>query len=217
MKGVFNSRPALPRYNAMWDVGIVLKYLAKMNTQSLLPLSCKVSMLFLLLSAQRCQTLHLICVEDITLSADKVVIEVPHLLKTTRPGHRQDPLVFESYKDNKNICIVQCMREYVSRTEKLRTTKKLLISTIKPYGAASKQTVSRWIKLSMQKAGVHDCFKPHSTRAASSSMANQRGVSLDTIAKSAGWTGARTFAKYYNKPLYIKADTMPKAIQSCLK
>ena len=88
----------------------------------------------MLLSAQRCQTLHLICVEDITLSADRVVIEVPHLLKTTRPGHRQDLLVFESYKDNKNICIVQCMREYVSRTEKLRTTKKLLISTIKPYG-----------------------------------------------------------------------------------
>jgi len=53
----------------------------------------------------------------------------------------------------------------------------------------------------MQKAGVHDCFKPHSTRAASSSMAHQRGLSLETIAKSAGWTGARTFAKYYNKPL----------------
>ena len=40
MKGVFNSRPALPRYKAIWDVGIALKYLAKMNTQSLLPLSC---------------------------------------------------------------------------------------------------------------------------------------------------------------------------------
>jgi len=108
------------------------------------------------------------------------------------------------------------VNNYVSRTEKLRTTKKLLISTINPYGAASKQTVSRWIKLSMQKAGVHDCFKPHSTRAASSSMAHQRGLSLETIAKSAGWTGARTFAKYYNKPL-SKGDTMPKAIQSCLK
>jgi len=115
----------------------------------------------------------------------------------------------------KNICFVQCMREYVSRTEKLRTTNKLLISTIKPYGVASKQTVSRWIKLSMQKAGVHDCFKMPSMRASSSSMANQRGVSLETIAKSAGWTGARTFAKYFKTPL-SKADTMPRAIQSCL-
>jgi len=26
---VFNSRPALPRYKAIWDVGIALKYLAK--------------------------------------------------------------------------------------------------------------------------------------------------------------------------------------------
>jgi len=68
-------------------------------------------MLFLLMSAQQCQRLHLICVEEMMLSADKVVNEVPRLLKTTKPGHLQDPLVFEGYKHNKNICIVQSMRE----------------------------------------------------------------------------------------------------------
>ena len=65
MKGVFNSRPALPRLNVTWDVSIVLNYLESMSDVSLFQLSCKLSMLFLLLSAQRCQTRHLIELPDI--------------------------------------------------------------------------------------------------------------------------------------------------------
>ena len=47
MKGVFNSRPALPRLNVTWDVSIVLNYLELMSDVSLFQLSCKLSMLFL--------------------------------------------------------------------------------------------------------------------------------------------------------------------------
>jgi hypothetical protein len=31
MKGVFNQRPALPRYQHIWDVNIVLEYLASLK------------------------------------------------------------------------------------------------------------------------------------------------------------------------------------------
>lgn len=201
MKGVFNSRPALPKYQSIWDVNTVLRYLAQMNTTPLLMLSAKLSMLFLLLTAQRCQTLHLICVDDVTLSNDMIVISTPHLLKTSRPGHHQKPFTFEYYKPNNNLCIGKCLQVYLDRTRGLRSTNKLMISTLKPHGPASKQTIARWIKLILQRAGVDDCFKPHSTRAASSSMASMCGIPLTLIVKSAGWKNVNTFAKYYQKPL----------------
>ena len=55
----------------------------------------------------------------------------------------------------------------------------------------------------MRLAGVDvNIFSPHSTRAASTSKANRSGtVRLGTILKTAGWTNARTFAKFYDKPI----------------
>ena len=44
---------------------IVLKYMETMECTSLMLLSAILCMLFLLLTAQRCQNLHLICLRDI--------------------------------------------------------------------------------------------------------------------------------------------------------
>ena len=68
MKGVFVERPALPRYTTTWSVDAVLKFLSTNPAESLLQLSSKFSVLFLLLSAQRCQTLHLIELADIKIT-----------------------------------------------------------------------------------------------------------------------------------------------------
>ena len=53
----------------------------------------------------------------------------------------------------------------------------------------------------MRLAGVDvNTFTPHSTRAAATSKASGT-VKLGTILKSAGWRNARTYAKFYNKPI----------------
>jgi hypothetical protein len=55
MKGVFNQRPALPRYQHIWDVNIVLEYLASLspvNVLSFYTLTLKFVMLLCLLSGQ---------------------------------------------------------------------------------------------------------------------------------------------------------------------
>ena len=49
-------------------------------------------------------------------------------------------------------------------------------------------------------------FKPHSTRAASTSAASNASVSLDDTLHTAGWSSASTFAKFYNKPI-VKENT----------
>jgi hypothetical protein len=67
LKGVFETKPALPRYTCIWDVEIVLKYLKNLgpNTELTLKLlTLKLVMLLGLLSGQRCQTLHSLNIED---------------------------------------------------------------------------------------------------------------------------------------------------------
>ena len=52
-------------------------------------------------------------------------------------------------------------------------------------------------------AGINvEIFKAHSTRGASTSMAETKGLSLLDINKAAGWSNAcGTFAKFYQKPI----------------
>ena len=63
MKGIFNERPALPKYDITWDVNIVLHYLKSLSPVSTIPimlLSHKLVMLLILLSGQHGQTVHLV-------------------------------------------------------------------------------------------------------------------------------------------------------------
>ena len=54
----------------------------------------------------------------------------------------------------------------------------------------------------MKNAGVDmGIFKTHSTRSASTSAASHLGVNIQTIMKTAGWTNAKTFAKFCNKSI----------------
>ena len=54
----------------------------------------------------------------------------------------------------------------------------------------------------LHKAGIHTkTFKSHPLRSASTSNAFSGGLSLNKIAKAAGWTNVKTFGKFYNKPV----------------
>ena len=67
LKGVFTTRPSLPRYQCIWDVAIVLKYLKTLHPpedQHLRDLTWKVTTLIALLSGQRCQTVHALDISD---------------------------------------------------------------------------------------------------------------------------------------------------------
>ncbi|XP_065584386.1 uncharacterized protein LOC136043405 [Artemia franciscana] len=44
-------------------------------------------------------------------------------------------------------------------------------------------------------------YGAHSTRSASTSHLKARGVDVDQIIRYVGWTNAKTFARFYNKPI----------------
>ena len=212
IKGVFQSRPTRPRYNATWDVSVVLDFLKTLypnNEQTLKWLTLKTLMFTLLVTGQRCHTIHLMDTDNMHEFDDRFVFTLTVLTKTAAPGRNNPVLLLLAFSD-KTVCVVSCMKEYLQHTEGLRNSSdssSLWISFVKPHRAISKDTISRWVKVLMVAAGIDtSVFKPHSTRAAATSAAKQSQVDMTTILATAGWTNAGTFAKFYDKHVTSEGD-----------
>lgn len=177
----------------------MLEYLKKLHPLKNLKLKEvveKITILLALSTAHRLQTLALINIENIKTSATGITVKIPDIIKE---------LMLSFFKDNLSICTASVILEYLEYTKNLRldNNKMLLISTIKPYGPASPQTLGHWIKSILQKTGVDtNQFSADSTRHAAVSAAYKNGVSIDTIRRTAGWSeNSQTFAKFYNRPI----------------
>jgi len=206
MKGVFTLRPPAPRYEDTWDVSVMLTYLrtlAPVRRLCLKKLTMKLVMLLLLITAQRKQTLILLDVNNLTMKRSSCNFKLSGLVKTSRPGDVKSTLVVKGYAPDRRLCVMFALREYLNRTKLLRKNhSQLFISYQRPCHAITTQTLSRWIMATMADAGINtEVYKPHSTRSASVSRAEARGVPIDTILQKAGWNSSKTFAKYYKKKI----------------
>lgn len=203
MKGIFNKKPSLPRYNVTWPVSTVLSYLESVDNYScsLRDISKKLVTLLALTTGQRVQTLCAIDIRNLELSSDYLKVRIGDLLKQSKPGNHLQELYIESFPPNSSLCIIKCLSRYVDMTESLRKTTKLWISTIKPHNEASKNTVSNWLRQTLSDSGIKlDMFTPHSTRAASTSAVVGK-VPVDTIIRTAGWRSDCVFRKHYKRPI----------------
>nr|CAI5817384.1 unnamed protein product [Callosobruchus analis] len=204
MKGISNMRPSLPRYNYTWDPQQVLEYLRHLgeNSQlSLKELSGKVATLLALLTGNRIQTIALIRVSNINESKDGIQILITEKIKTSGRNRVQPCLQLPYYKNDARLCPVLNLKCYITMTQSLRDGEDFVfISHQRPYRRVTKNSISRWIKDTLRKAGINtEIFKPHSTRHAATSAALKKGVQVETILKAAGWTQANTFARFYHR------------------
>ena len=71
-------------------------------------------------TGQRGQIIHLLKVGDVIFHADSLELQFSVVLKHTRPGVHQHYIRFQSYIQNKSLCIVSLLREYIDRTSSLR-------------------------------------------------------------------------------------------------
>ena len=203
MKGIFESRPPLPRYSSTWNVKNVFNYIRSQDDVPLLTLkvlSHRVAFLLALLSGQRCQTISKLSLDNMIIDANKITFIITEKLKHTRPGAHQKPLIYLAYASDKKLCIVTHLQEYFKRTSALRgENKQLLISFIKPHKPISTETTSHWIKNFMSLAGIDTSqYKTHSTRAASTSYLASKHFDLKSIMQAAGWSNEETFQRFYN-------------------
>ena len=203
MKGVFELKPVLPKYSHTWDVDTVLNVLecyTPNDKLTLKELSHKLVMLLALLTGQRCQTIHKLSVKSMKLEDNKCVFYITSLLKQSKQGKHLAPIELLSFPRNKNICVVEVIKEYLRRTKVFRDGHtQLLLSYLKPHLPISKDTLARWIRDVLHKAGVDTQFGAHSTRSASTSAAASKGLPIDIVLKAAGWSSASTFTRFYKR------------------
>ena len=160
--------------------------------------------LLILSTAHRVQTISCIKISNICISDNSLDIKIPELIKTSGPGRYQPILCIPKFNDNLDICVYSCMIEYLNVTKEIRNNAdNLFIAINKPHKAVGPQTISRWVKNILEKAGIDtSIFTAHSTRHAATSKAFQKGVDLGKIRKTAGWSNnSNVFANFYNRPI----------------
>ncbi|CAG2203580.1 unnamed protein product [Mytilus edulis] len=188
MKGIFNKKPVLPRYNCTWNVEMVLSLLKTWNKDiTLKNLTFKLAMLLALTTGQRMQSIFLIDIRNLELDTYSVKIRYGDLLKQTRPGYQLPEIFIEAFKPDYRICVVHTLHEYLERTNKLRfNNTQLFLSFQKPYKPVKKGTIAKWIKQVLILAGIDmTIFTPHSTRGAATSYVSGR-IPIATILRTAG-------------------------------
>jgi len=206
-KGVAALKPQRPRYDFVWDPSPVIAHLASLfphESLTLETISCKLVTLLALTTAQRMQTLAAIRLSNITF-ADALLIKITAKLKTSGIGKSQPLLSFRPFPDKPELCVYSLLKLYLEMTRGLRQEgcDTLFISFRSPHRPVSAQTLGRWVKSVLNAAGVDtSIFSAHSTRHASTSFAASRGVNVNEIRRTAGWSrSSEVFARFYNRPI----------------
>ena len=207
LKGVFNSRPPLPRYVGTWDIQVVLTFIEGLGPSrdlSLLDLSLKLAMLLALTRPSRSADLCQLKVTRRRYTPDGVIFAPAELAKQSRPGRVLVNFFFPSFRDNELLCPVHTLRVYEDVTSLFRSDQKpgLFLATIKPHNPVTSSTIARWLHTVMERAGVDtSVFKAHSVRGASTSAAANVGVTTQDILNAADWRTESVFKNSTTGPL----------------
>lgn len=210
VKAVFNMRPPVPRYSDTWDVSTLLSCLRSLSPVaelSLKMLTLKLVSLVALHVAARAHTLTCLDLNKMTKSKSKYCFSVGASdLKQSRPGYTPPLVELKSYPVDRRLCVYKVLETYIECTKHIRKDEsRLFISYMKPHKKVTSSTISTWIKTAMAMAGVDvSVYKPHSIRSATTSKALAVGGNISQILKTAGWSNAGTFAKFYNKKINVE-------------
>ena len=219
MKGGFETRKPKPKYDDIWDASKVLNYLSTLYPVKELPLkdlTLKVLMLLLLVTGQRGQSIHLMTLSAMKLTESVCQFQILNHTKTSKPGHSSTSITISEFEQDRRICPLTAINEYLDRTQGLRNSEQcLFISYVKPHQAVSRDTISRWAKSVLESSEIDSHkFSAHSTRAVVASRAKQKDVPPDVILAHVGWRSAETFRKFYDKSVVPVNNIMASAILS---
>ena len=157
-------------------------------------------MLCALVRGQHCQTLHFMNLGQVRRNhKTSHIFCIDQIVKQSTPSREQPILLRPRVVADSMLCVATVLDQHIDRTSSLQGEEQQLFgSYAQPHHGVSKDTISRWIKTVTQQDGVDTTvFKPHSTRAASTSKAHGCNVSLPAVMKAASWTSDCVF----NKPV----------------
>lgn len=205
-RGAFRLRPPKPKYDRTWNIDDVFSTIENWFPHeglSLKELTLKLVILLAIGSAHRLQTLAAIRISNIKIINAGYEIEISDIIKTSRPGAVQPLINVPFLRDKPRLCAASVLDRYLRVTMMYRNgCDTLLLTTKKPYKAATTDTISRWIRSVLASCNIGGQFTAHSTRHASSSAALKKGVSVRMIHRTAGWSeNSSVFAKHYNRQI----------------
>ncbi|VDH93157.1 Hypothetical predicted protein [Mytilus galloprovincialis] len=209
MKGILRENPPLPKYQEMWDIDIVLKFLLSQSVNpdlDLKTLTKKLTILLAIAAPKRSSEIARLDIRFMQINNEGAKFQLPGLSKTQSDCNSKE-IFYPKFEDNLKLCVVDCLQAYLKRSVDFREVdmskpNPLLRTLVKPHKGASSNTIANWIKDIMKLAGIDTTkFKAHSTRGSSTSKAKGQGVSISEILKIADWSNALTFKKFYFRPL----------------
>ena len=101
----------------IWDADVLLQYLDSLDNTCLdfKLLSCKTAILLTILSGQRVSTIHAFRLSRLQLTTDMAIFNLgTTLLKHSRPGKSNPPIVFHRYPHGRRLWPLQTIRDYVT-------------------------------------------------------------------------------------------------------
>ena len=188
VKGAYNTRPPALRYVVIWYTDTLLHYLDSLDNTliNFKLLSYKVTVLLTILSGQQVSTVHKFWLSQLQLAADMAVFNLgTSLLKHSKPGRANAPIVFHWYPHGCRLCPLEAVQDYVHQCNLLAPqVDEFFITHRKPYHPASKDTLARWVKEVLILSGIDTSqYAAHSCRSASSSKAKVLCVPMEQILK----------------------------------
>ena len=161
MRGVYHLRPPQPRYTETWNAAKVVRSIPTWgnNAQlSLMNLTTNLGLLLALAKAPRVSELQSWNPRTVQWLPDGAGIQGNDPAKTQRGG---SPRVFfvPALPGNVAFYLVECLKQYIKMTNTMRTTdqqkERLFLATVQPHTPVTTDTVSRWLKMALKKAGVN--------------------------------------------------------------
>ena len=133
IKRIFKLRPSLPKYVTTYDPDIILRYIERLPHDEFLLLEKsrkkkvlrkKLCILLCLLSGQHVHSLQALKLSKSNLSNGTFTFYIDKVLKTIKSGKHQKHLEYREFNSNKKLCVVTCLKEYISWTELIRENLK---------------------------------------------------------------------------------------------
>ena len=141
LKGVYNVRPALPRYLDTWDVQTVLNYietLGQSDDLSLKLLSLKTVFLLAITHPSRTTDLSSLNISRMQFLSSGVSFLPSSLAKQSHQRKSIESFFFPPFLSKKILCPDSTLHAYLARTAPLcQEETKLFISFIKPHKAVT--------------------------------------------------------------------------------
>jgi hypothetical protein len=220
LDGAFHVAPPKPKYDDIWEPNLATKYLRSLKENSDLSLSeLRSKLIFLLafIEQLRSSDIERISLKSIKFTENDVsfIILMPKEATKSNP-HKKIQL--NKLKETK-LCPVECLRQYIERTQNFRTNVSLdalIIEERSPHKPIGAQRIAKLNLKSMSAAGIDvDKYKAHSLRAAGVSAARDAGLSEEQVAQGK-WASTTTMRRHYDRSrsASLQADSERRSSRS---